>query len=249
LPALLRMALAAVLLLAGARAARGDEPVLVADRQGFGESAITVPKGRVQAEAGAAWTRIDSHTSTTDLPQLLIRVGLLGPVELRVLAPDYVRTRSDGQTTTGWSDTAVGLKVHLGSVGGSDFTVRATADLPTGSSDLTARLVDPEAAVAWSRSLSERWSLGATVAVRRSRSDRRTLTSPSLSIGRSLGERVATFVEYGASVGEGLRPLHRLDHGYTWLVNPRTQLDASLGVALSSAAPDFFVGVGWCRRF
>jgi hypothetical protein len=243
------MASVAVLLLTAARAAPCDEPELVADRPGFGEGANTVPKGHVQAEAGAAWTRVDSHTSTTDLPQLLIRVGLLGPLELRVLAPDFVRTRVDGQTSTGWSDMAVGLKVHLGSVGGSDFSLRATADVPTGSSDLTARLVDPEGAVAWSRSLSERWSLGATVAVRWSRFEHQTLTSPSFSVGRSLGEHVATFVEYGASLGEGLRPLHRLDHGYTWLVNARTQLDASLGVALSSAAPDFFVAVGWCRRF
>lgn len=243
------MAFAAALLLTAARAAPGDEPALVADRPGFGESANTVLKGRAQAEAGAAWTRIDSRTSTTDLPQLLIRVGLLGPVELRVLAPDYVRTRSYGRTETGWADMAVGLKVHLGSFGGSDLTLRATADVPTGSSDLTAHLVDPEAAVAWSRSLSERWSLGATVGARRLRFDHRTLTSPSFSVGRSLGEHLATFVEYGASLGEGLRPMHRLDHGYTWLVNARTQLDASLGVALSSAAPDFFVGVGWCRRF
>ncbi len=103
--------------------------------------------------------------------------------------------------------------------------------------------------MAWSRSLSERWSLGATVATRRFRSDHRTVTSPSFSVGRSLGEHVATFVEYGATLGEGLHTMHRLDHGYTWLLNARTQLDASLGVALSPAAPDFFVGVGWCRRF
>jgi len=241
------MAFVAVLLLTAARAAPGDEPALVADRPGFGESANTVPQGRVQAEAGATWTRIDSQTSTTDLPTLLIRVGLLGPLELRVLVPDYVRTRSEGRTTTGWADMAVGFKVHLGSFGGSDVTLRATADVPTGSSDLTAHRVDPEAALAWSRSLSERWSLGATVATRRFRLDHRTLTSPSVSVGRSLSEHVATFVEYGALLGEALRTVHRLDHGYTWLVNARTQLDASLG--LSSAPPDFFVGVGWCRRF
>lgn len=243
------MAPAAVLLLTAAGAAPGDEPPLVADRPGFGESANTVPKGRVQAEAGATWTRIDGETSTADLPALLVRVGLLGPLELRLLAPDYLRTRSHGGTTTGWSDMAVGLKAHLASVSGSDFSLRATADLPTGSSDLTAKLVDPEAALAWSLSVSERWSLGATMAARRSRSDRRTLLSPSFSVGRTLGEHVATFLEYGATAGEGIHPLHRLDHGYTWLVNARTQLDASLGVALSAAAPDFFLGVGWCRRF
>ncbi len=42
--------------------------------------------------------------------------------------------------------------------------------------------------------------------------------------------------------------LHKLDHGYTWLLNPHTQLDASLGPGLPRP-PDFFVEVGFCRRF
>jgi hypothetical protein len=248
LASLLRIAVAAVLLPAAARAAPGDEPAFTADRPGFGESANTVPRGRVQAEAGATWTRIDPSESATDFPALLVRVGLVGPVELRVLAPDYVRDRTSGRTDTGWSDTAVGLKAHLGSFRGSDFSLRATAYVPTGSAKLTAHRVEPEAAVAWSCGLSERWSLGATVGARRLRLAHQTTTSPSVSLGRTLSEHVATFVEYGGSFAPGFHS-HRLDHGYTWLVNAHTQLDASLGVALSRAAPDFFVGVGFCRRF
>lgn len=244
----LRIALAAVLLPVAARAAPSDEPAFTADRPGFGESANTVPKGRVQVEAGATWTRIDAGENAVDLPALLVRVGLGGPVELQVLAPDFVRDRTNGRTDTGWSDAAVGLKAHLGSFRGSDFSLRATAYLPSGSDELTAHRVEPEAAVAWSCSLSERWSLGATVAARRMRLAHQTTTSPSVSLGRTLGEHVATFVEYGGSFAPGFRA-HRLDHGYTWLVNAHTQLDASLGVALSSAAPDFFLGVGFCRRF
>ena len=43
--------------------------------------------------------------------------------------------------------------------------------------------------------------------------------------------------------------LHEIDHGYTWLLRPNTQLDVSVGVGLSPVAPDFFVGFGVCRRF
>jgi hypothetical protein len=55
-----------------------------------------------------------------------------------------------------------------------------------------------------------------------------TSSSPSLSLGRSLGRHLGTFLEYGANLA---------------------QLDASLGVALSPAAPDFFLGAGFCHRF
>jgi len=85
--------------------------------------------------------------------------------------------------------------------------------------------------------------------VRRLRLLHETLTSPSVSLGRALGEHVATFFEYGANVAREESALHKLDHGYTWLVHPRTQLDASLSVGLSASAPDFFVEVGFCRRF
>ena len=53
----------------------------------------------------------------------------------------------------------------------------------------------------------------------------------------------------GAFFCLAMHPAHKLDHGYTWLLNARTQLDASLGVALSRAAPDFFVGFGFSERF
>ena len=158
------MALAA-LTLAGARGARGDEPAIVPDRPGFGESASAVSPGRVQLETGGDWLRLDADTTSLDGPEALLRVGLWRGVELRVVAPDQ------------------------------------------------------------------------------------SLTSPSFSIGRSLGEHVATFVEYGADLGHGTRPLHKLDNGYTWVRGGRTQLDAEVGIFLSSAAPEFFVGAGFSHLF
>jgi hypothetical protein len=234
--------------LAFAAGSSADEPDMEADRPGFGESANVVGKGRVQAETGLTWTKVDSGSSVLDLPQAVVRVGLGPSVELRVTVPDWVRTRADGETSSGWSDSALGLRAHL-SAGKSDFAFRGTVYLPTGSDALTADRAEPEVAVSWSRALDPRWSLAATLSVRRLRLLHQTLTSPSVSLGRTLGEHVATFVEYGADRAADSPPLHKLDHGYTWLVNPHTQLDASVGVGLSSAAPDFFVEIGYCRRF
>jgi hypothetical protein len=238
----------ALSVLGSAVGSTADEADMVADRPGFGESANVMGAGHVQAETGVTWTRVDSRTSALDLPEALVRFGLGRSVEVRVTAPDWARTHGDGAPSSGWSDTAVGIKTHV-AAGKSDVAFRGTVYVPTGSEVLTADRAEPEVAVAWSRAIDAHWSLAATVSARRLGLLHETLTAPSVSLGRALGEHVATFVEYGASLARDTQAVHKLDHGYMWLVNAHTQLDASMGVGLSSSAPDFFVEIGYCRRF
>lgn len=241
-------ALVASLLLGSASRARCDEPPIVADRPGFGESASAVGRGRLQVETGFDWTHLDADTSSLDLPEPLLRIGLGGEIELRVAGPDWVATRSPDGRASGWTDSSLGAKWHR-ALGTHDLSLRATLYLPSGSAELTSQRVDPELALAWSHTLTGPWSLGATVGQRWQREIDRAATSPSLSLGRSLGARAASFIEYGAVVGRGAAPVHRFDHGYTWTPGPRTQLDLSLGVGLSRAPTYFFVGAGFCHRF
>ena len=236
------------LLLVAALPARGDETPIVADRPGFGESASVVARYRVQVETGASVTWVGGDATVLDAPQALVRLGLPGSLELRVGAPDWVDAHESGERTSGWTDLTLGVKGHV-AVHGHDLSLRATAYLPTGSLALTSDRVDPELAVAWSHSLSGPWSVGATVSQRWLRRFDDALTSPSLSLGRSLGESAGTFVEYGAVVNPDSAPVSRFDHGYTWNPGPRTQVDVSLGIVLSRAPTTFFVGAGFCHRF
>ena len=238
---------AAAMLLAGSGSLVHAEE-MVADRPGFGESAAVVGRGRVQLETGFAWTRVDGEASVLDLPQALLRVGVGASLEVRVLASDWLRAEGPDGTESGWSDTAIGLKWHV-AAGGHDVSLRGVLFLPNGSTPWSDERTDPEGAVAWSHGWPGDWSIGATVAVRRLGFLETTLLSPSLAVGRALGRHASTFVEYGANLADGARPLHRVDHGYAWLPNPETQLDLSLGLGLSSAAPDFFIALGFSRRF
>ena len=241
-------ALAAASLLVAAIPARCDEPAIVADRPGFGESASVVAPCRVQVETGASATWVGSDSTVLDAPQTQLRLGLPGSFEVRLGVPDRVDARASGERTTGWTDVSVGVKAHH-AVHGHDLTLRATAYVPTGSLALTSDRLDPELAVAWSHSLSGPWSLGATVSQRWLRRFDEALTSPSVSLGRSLGESASTFVEYGAIVSPDAAPVNRFDHGYIWNPGPRTQVDVSLGIVLSPAPTTFFVGAGFCHRF
>ena len=229
------------------RASAGDVD-LVTDRPGFGESASVVSSHRLQVEAGLAWTRLTGEASAFDLPQGLVRLGLGRSLELRVEAPDWLRASSSEGTSSGWSDMSIGLKWHV-SRGANDLSLRGTLVLPTGGLGFSDERADPVVAVAWSRTLSGPWSLGTTVRARHFRAYDTSLLSPSVSLGRALGSRASTFVEYAATFVTGAPSLHQVDHGYTWLLRPDTQLDVSLGIGLSPVAPDFFVGFGVCRRF
>ena len=231
-----------------ARAAPADEPEIVSDRPGFGESASVVGSGRVQVETGGTWTRSDSSTSVVDLPEGLVRFGLGRSLELRVTAPGWVWAHGASGAGSGWSDAALGLRGHI-AAGQGDLALRGTVYVPTGRESQSAEGPEPEVALAWSRALPAHWSFGATLSVRRLRLLHENLTSPSVSLGHPLGAHVATFVEYGANLAREDHAVHKLDHGYTWIVNPHTQLDAALGVGLSAAGPSFFAGLGFSRRF
>jgi Putative MetA-pathway of phenol degradation len=232
---------------AGPERAAAEEP-LVADRPGFGESASAVPARHVQVELGATWTRVDGQTRVADLPEGLVRVGVVNGLELRVVAPEYFRSWGDDGMTTGWTDTALGVKGHV-AVRGNDLALRGTLYLPGGSPAYSPGDVDPEVAIAWSRDLTSRWSAGATVGERWFRPAHQSVTSPSVSLQLSLGAKLGSFLEYGANFGEGLRPVHRLDHGYTWAPNAHSQVDATVGFGLFRTAPDFFLEAGYVRRF
>jgi hypothetical protein len=241
------LAAASLLLVAAARC-RCDEPSIVADRPGFGESASVVPLHRLQVETGAAFTWLGGGATVLDGPEALLRFGLFGPLEVRVAPPDGLRAHDSGATATGATDTSVGLKAHA-AWRGHDVSLRATAYLPTGSVGQSSERVDPEVGVAWSHSLAGPWSLGATVGERWLRAAGTAVLFPSVSVGRALGGRAGTFVEYGALLSADIAPVHRFDHGYTWNPGPRTQLDVSGGVVVSRAPTAYFVGAGLCHRF
>jgi hypothetical protein len=225
---------AAIAIACAGPAARADD--IAPDRPGFGEAASVVERGRVQLEMGLAWTRVGREASVFDAPEALLRVGLGASLEVRLQPPDWLRAGGAKGTRSGWSDTAVGVRWQV-AAGRRELALRGTLLLPTGSSGCSVEKVEPEAAVSWAHELGGGWSTSGTVSARGFTSVATTVLSPSVSIQHVLGSRGSTFLEYGANVADGLPPLHQLDHGYTWLPNPDTQLTCRSGSGSRAPPP------------
>ena len=254
----------------GLPAAPIDEP-LVTDRPDFTESTVTVPRGRLQLEAGYTYTydsgdgvRTQDHT----YPEVLLRVGLADDVELRLGWTGWshveevfrernaagrrvkVRDRDDGG-----NDMNIGLKFHLIDQDGwvPDFGIIVDADVPTGAGGQTSGDVDPAVKFLWAYDLTDELSLAGNVNFAAPTSDtgRFFQASASLSLAASITDRLGGYVEYfgfyPSARGQG--DTQFINGGFTYLITNNFQVDIRVGMGLNDKADDLITGVGFAWRF
>ena len=238
----------------GAAADDGAQAPIATDRPSMTDSSIVVPLGSLQAESGFADTVTQGQT-TLDGPETLLRFGLLSKTELRLTAPNYFGVVTSGAGgSSGFGDLAVGMKQQLGPVHGFDVSLVATLSLPTGAQAISSHGYDPSVQLPWSRALSPHWTAAGMLSMywptqpaqdgnRRNRTGETTFL-----IDRQVTNRWDGFVEYAGDFPERGGPRNLVHFGTSWKVTPRQQLDLHVGVGLSSAAVDHFIGVGYSFR-
>jgi outer membrane putative beta-barrel porin/alpha-amylase len=244
--------LAALLLALPAAAGESEEPEILTDRPDFTETSFVVPRGSLQLEGGFTYTDEPGDLSVFNAPELLLRYGLASRTELRIGVPDYIREWTDRRSRDGFGDLYLGFKQQLGPSGAPyGFAVIPAVTVPVGSDRFSSNHVDPEVVLTWSRDLSEKWSVGGIFgfAWPTEDGDRSFNFFPTVSFGYSLSDRWGTFLEWAAEFPENGGNIHLLHHGYTYALNRTSQLDVHLGVGLTRAAPDFFIGAGYATQF
>jgi len=229
-----------------------EAPEILTDRPDFTETSFVVPLHRLQFESGFTYTDETGDSGHLfNFPEILLRYGFGRRTELRVGVPDFVSSRLRGARGDGFGDLYLGFKQQLGPPDAAyGFALIPAVTIPTGSDRFSSGEVDPEIVFTWSRDLSEKWSVGGIVgfAWPTAGGDRSLNVFPTVSFGRSLSDRWGTFLEWAAEFPEAGGNVHLLHHGYTYLVNPNTQLDLHFGFGVSRAAPDFFIGAGFSTR-
>ncbi|MEP0545496.1 MAG: transporter [Rhodothermales bacterium] len=238
-------------LLCGSAAAAQPLPDLVTDRPDFTESAVVVPLGYVQAEAGVSFIDngpIDSFSG----PELLVRWTPLSRVELRFGAPDYIAT----DDADGFGDPSLGTKVQFGPFAQWDLAVIATASLPVGDDAFSSGTIDPDVIVTTALAASDYLAYGGQVGVGRDGAadlwlfDATLVQSASFPEDAPLffNERWGAFIELALTVPErgGAALLQHM--GGTYALSPNTQLDFHFGTGLTNAAPTSLFGVGLTVR-
>jgi len=243
----------------------GQVPDLVTDRPDQTESSETVAPGYGQLEFG--WTHLeddeDVDVTADSTPETLVRLGVLGSLELRLGFDGYIweEVHSPGarsQRHDGAGDMEVGVKYKLWQENGwlPRTALLAGTTLPTGARAFSSERFDPSVRLACSHTLSDRAGLGYNVAgiwqsAEDDMGDRDTTASVAYSVvlGVALSQRLGTFIEFfGDAPTAAGKPANSFDTGFTYLLADNLQIDVLGGVALSEAAEDWFIGAGLVYR-
>jgi hypothetical protein len=230
-----------------ARAAAEPQPTIATDRPSVTDSSVVVPQGGFQMESGLQASSLGS-SAVLDLPESLIRYGLLPRTELRLAVPDYFDSlASAGAAASGFGDAAVGAKQQLGPLGGFDVSIVAFLSLPTGAQQISSHGYDPGLQLPWSHSFAGTWTAAGQVAAYwPTVAGRRDFTTEAtVLLDRQLSARCDAFAEVAVDSpqrGGSRQPLHA---GTTYRLAPRQQIDFHVAAGLSRAAPRNYLGVGY----
>lgn len=238
---------ACVLMSALAFADDGPASPISTDRPAVTDSSVVVPLGSLQFENGFTDT-VDNGLRTLDGPETLMRFGVGSTTELRLTAPDYFGEPSIG---SGFGDLSIGVKQQLGPAGGFDVSVVLSLSLPTGANAISSHGYDPSVQLPWSRAISPNWTVAGMFSVYfPTEFGRRNVTGETtFLIDRQLTKTWDAFIEYAGDFPEQGGPRHLLHVGTAFRPTPHQQIDFHVGVGLSRATVDHFVGAGYSFRF
>ncbi len=185
-----------------------------------------------------------------DGPESLVRFGVAKRTEFRFTVPDYFHNLNAGGGSA-FGDFDFGVKEQLGPTR-SEFDVSAILFLnfPTGANGVSSGGYDPGLQVPWSLGLSTNWTAAGMFSVYWPTQGRtRNVTGEStLLLDRQLTKPWDAFVEYAGDFPEVGGPRHLLHFGTALKVAKQQQIDFHVGVGLSSAAVNHFIGIGYSFR-
>ncbi len=236
-----------------------DEP-LVTDRPDFTEASVTVGRGVLQLESGYTYSFDNDGTQTIGhtYPETLFRYGVFAEwLEFR-LAWTYANEIADGHESGGAEDLYLGFKIALTPQEGwlPEMAIVPQMTVPTGAAVFRSDDLHPGINWLYGWDINEWLATGGSTQVNRTIE---TLGAQSFAefaqswtIGYSLTDRLGAYTEWFAIIphsGEGQKPQHYFDGGFTFLLSDDIQWDIRGGVGLNAAADDYFVGTGLSLRF
>lgn len=244
------------LFVVGHNAIASDDEIAT-DRPDFVESSNVVGKARFQVETSMGLDRdkSDGVTARGWSTPTLLRYGVSDDFEVRLETDGAIRTRiSDGtgatERTRGAGDVSLGVKWHALDAEGNmpSVGVLVHADLATGSSAFRGRGTRPSARVVAEWELASDYSLGMMPGLGHDRDAGGAYGIFGIVVGKSLSDRLRTFVELSAPRIAATR------HGGTeaaatvgmaYLLSKSVQLDTAVSRGLTRYTPDLSVTVGF----
>jgi hypothetical protein len=236
------------------------------DRPDRTESPYTVDAGHFQHETDLVSYFYDHSEGVEDQAYLFgianLKAGLTNSIDLQVIPFSYVyqtsKTLQTRQKTSdsGYGDTVVRLKYNIfgNDSGESALGVMPYVKAPTAHGDLGNGDWEGGIILPYSRTLSEKFSLGTMTEVdlRRNTEDSGYHTEfvNTVTLGTSIAEGLSNYVELWTNLSTKETPIQiTADFGFVYELCPDTLIDIGINIGLTEATTDLNTFSGLSQRF
>jgi hypothetical protein len=242
-----------------------DKDTIATDRPDFVESSNVVGKGRFQFETSFAFDKNDRYGIREKIRSTptLLRFGFHDDFEFRIETDGFMsskytdRNRKVDQSTSGFSDTSIGLKWHVADAEANapSIGILVHADLDSGSHAFRGQGVRPSIRGVAEWELANDFSLGVMpglISQKSDNGDRFVSGIFGIVIGKAWTDQFRSFVELSApqiakSKNGGVTAT--FDVGVAYLLTPTVQIDTALSKGLNKNTNNLSWTIGISAKY
>jgi len=222
-----------------------DDAPFITERPGFNTSPQTLPKGRIQVEAGLD---VDPNGDSLSLPVSVARFGAFDRMEFQLGWGGLSFVPGDDAVNDLFINAKVAVAEQNGAMPNIGIIVGTTVPVDDGRS-----FSDTQTTIGglWSHDLEHGFSLFGTItAVTQSVANKRDWAGTNaIGIAKSLPDNFGAFFELFSRFDDRAGDAHIVDFGLTYLLRPELQLDVSGGVGVSGPSAFDFISLGISTRW
>ena len=226
-------------------------PPIQLDRPDQTECSFIVPKGYIQAENGFTYENINNDEKTIVYPTTLWKYGFSKKFEFRLIT-ELVTEKQNAMTATGLAQIKLGFKVNISEEKGIIPITSLIVHLAVpsiASQHFRSAYYAPSFRFTMQNTLSKRVSLGYNLGAEWNENTHKPTYIYTLTTGYAITDKLGSYIEVYGFLTKNELADHRVDGGFTYLVNHNIMLDISGGFRLTSNSPKNYASLGFSYRF
>lgn len=217
------------------------------DRPDQTETVAIVPKNYLQEEAGFILEKSKNSEVDYLLPSILWKYGLNNIVELRLLT-EFKLNLPNNQYSYQLQPIAIGLKSHLIDEKGAIPSISFIGEAEITKNNVSGKkMLIPSFRFTLQNTITKNMSLGYNLGIEWNEEMQETYIY-TLTIGQSITKKINYYLEIYGFLNPYKTADHRIDGGFTYLINNDFMIDISSGIGLSKISISHYYSLGISYR-
>lgn len=217
------------------------------DRPDQTETVFVVPRNYLQLESGFMYEKTNETDKHLHLPTILWKFGLNDKVELRVIT-EFSKTITNSENIYQLQPISLGFKTALIEEKGIIPKISFIGKAELRKSEILQRkTITPAFRFTFQNNINDKTSLGYNLGMFWNENLQETYLY-TFALGKPITPQLNYFVEMYGFISPDLPADHRINGGFTYLVNNDFMLDTSAGIGLSEKSAKYFISLGISYR-